>query len=356
MLKELATQLLVPPGLGVYTVHAGQDKKNELHKKLYGSTESAVVKKAWEKNLRDLFESQHEQTVFLGIPSDSGGGVLRGANWGPLALRTVCDLPVGDLGDVRVNPHFLSDSLLSKEAIQAARAAMYGNAELQLPVAPLSIAEHFLETLYKETNHLRVFGLGGDHSVAYPLVKTYLQARKKQAKRCALIHFDAHTDLMPNRLGVEICFGSWVHHVIPFLESASDLYQIGIRSSGKERTHWEKTYGIHQFWSDQVIASPSSISQKILADLRNKQINEIYLTFDIDVLDITQASATGTPEPNGLFVDDAVSVIKTLLTGVRLGGADLVEVAPFVHHPGVHQPEPDTTLNSATQIMQALIS
>jgi agmatinase len=78
------------------------------------------------------------------------------------------------------------------------------------------------------------------------------------------------------------------------------------------------------------------------------------VSFDIDVLDRTEASATGTPEPNGLTTQEAMTILQTLMQGVSIGGADLVEVAPFVHHPGIANPEPQTTLKSATEIMTVL--
>ncbi len=347
-LFSLAQQLLVPPGLGVYTVHTAQNKKNALHQRLYGTIDPAQVRVRWLEELSHLLQSNQPATALLGIPSDCGGGILRGANWGPLALRSVLQESVADLGDVRVIPHYLYDSLLSDRAIKASREALYGSSDTSLPVSPLSIAEYFLTKLYEQAPQVRIFGLGGDHSVSYPLVKTYLQARKKQNKRCALIHFDAHTDLLPSRLGVDICFGSWTHHVLPFLESPSDLYQIGIRSSAKDRAHWENTLGIHQSWGPVKDISP------ILEDLKKKNIREVYVSFDIDVLDISEASATGTPESGGLETNTAVEIIEKIKSEVRIGGADLAEVAPYIHHEHVSQAEPETTLANALKIMHAL--
>ena len=60
-------------------------------------------------------------------------------------------------------------------------------------------------------------------SVSYPLTKAYLTAKKKQGKRAAIIHFDAHTDLLVERLGIDLCFGSWCTHILDDLHEKTSL-------------------------------------------------------------------------------------------------------------------------------------
>ena len=74
--------------------------------------------------------------------------------------------------------------------------------------------------------------------LSYPLTKAYLKAKREQGKRTAIIHFDAHTDLLVERLGIDLCFGSWCTHILEFLPAPHHLIQFGIRSSGKPKSHW----------------------------------------------------------------------------------------------------------------------
>ena len=53
----------------------------------------------------------------------------------------------------------------------------------------------------------------------------------------------------------------------------------------------------------------------------------VYLTFDIDSLDPSQAPGTGTPEAGGIMVLDALRLLRAL-RGIDFVGGDLVEVAP----------------------------
>ena len=54
---------------------------------------------------------------------------------------------------------------------------------------------------------------------------------------------------------------------------------------------------------------------------------DTYVSYDIDFVDPTFAPGTGTPEIGGPNSYQAIQVVRKL-TGVRIVGADLVEVSP----------------------------
>ena len=57
----------------------------------------------------------------------------------------------------------------------------------------------------------------------------------------------------------------------------------------------------------------------------------LYLSIDIDVLDPAHAPGTGTPEAGGLTSRELLGILRGL-AGMRLVGADVVEVAPAYDH------------------------
>jgi agmatinase len=57
----------------------------------------------------------------------------------------------------------------------------------------------------------------------------------------------------------------------------------------------------------------------------------VYVSIDIDVLDPAHAPGTGTPEPGGLTTRELQLILRGL-DGLRLAGADVVEVAPAYDH------------------------
>jgi len=59
----------------------------------------------------------------------------------------------------------------------------------------------------------------------------------------------------------------------------------------------------------------------------------VYCSFDIDSVDPAYAPATGTPEVGGLTSYEAVALVRGL-QGLRLVGADVVEVCPPYDGPG----------------------
>jgi agmatinase len=56
-----------------------------------------------------------------------------------------------------------------------------------------------------------------------------------------------------------------------------------------------------------------------------------YLSFDVDFLDPSCAPGTGTPVVGGFDTHTALELIRGM-TGVRLAGADVVEVSPPFDH------------------------
>lgn len=360
--RNISLQCLCPSGNGVYTVNTAKERKQDLHKALYGQTENVEI--LWQKNLEHLINSD-QNAVILGVASDCGGGILRGANWGPLFLRNTLltsypAINAFDLGDVRVIPHLLHDKYLNEQTINNCRRALYNNASSDLPVSPLSITEKIAHHFYATFKDKGLFGIGGDHSVSYPLTKAYLQAKRDCGIKTAIIHFDAHTDLLVERLGIDICFGSWCTHILEYLPATQNLIQIGIRSSKKDKIHWEKTFGIKQYWAEEVKnAGAQAIAEHILQQLKRNQVDELYVSFDIDSIDAKFVSATGTPEPNGLTPEDAQTIIEVIAAEYPITAADMMEIAPFVNTQGdAHEQrsEPASTLKVGADISALLIN
>lgn len=359
MVKELneLKKILCPPGEGVYTVHTAKERRIALQEKIYKTKNETKIRDLWEKSLKDIPSTS---LAVIGIPSDNGGGIQRGANWGPLSVRLAMseeDTPSFlDLGDIRVIPHLLHDKYLRPTLISECRKALYGSAKTLLPVSPLSITEKSILNLHKINPKLKIFAIGGDHSVSYPLVKAFIEAKKKQKIKIGLLHFDAHTDLMQKRLGVDLCFGSWTYHIAKLLKTPSHVVQVGIRSSGKPKAHWEKTVGVKQWWAKDIQKMGiESITEKTIAHFKKLGVEELYISFDIDALDEKFASATGTPEPDGMKPYECVTMIRAVAKNFSVTCADLVEVAPFVLPPNASVQDQKQTLDTAAVIGRVLL-
>jgi arginase family enzyme len=337
--EELAL-LLRPAGGGIHLVSTGRTRQLAAQRRLYGASTDEEVGVRFQERLGRLASAR---AVLLGIPSDVGGGILRGANQGPLAIREqlLAEDPgwfgraegagLVDLGDVRVVPQLLHDEMLSAEQLAASRRALYPElAEPQaarLPVSPLSIAERALDLILSVNGDAAPLLLGGDHSTAWPAVAALGRVRPA----LGVVQVDAHTDLLPHRLGVKYCYGTWSFHANERLGRGGRLVQVGIRASGWERGHWEGSLGVRQIWAAEALADPAAALDAVVAAVRASGARTVYLSNDIDGTDERFADATGTPEPGGLPPDLVVELIRRLGREVGLCGGDVMEVAPSIN-------------------------
>ncbi len=333
---------LRPAGGGLYTVSTGRQEQEALQQALYGVNTSAQIESAWHRTLDALPQARG---AILGIPSDTGAGLVRGAAYGPQALRQAwlrrpgqgpqSVLGLVDAGDVRVVPQLLADEMLSEAQIAATRAALYPDTPAALaatwPVSPLSLAQAALGLMLQRNPALKLLVLGGDHSVAWPVVAALAQ---HQRQPWAIVHFDAHTDLLETRMGVRYCFATWAFHAVKMLGQGARLLQLGIRASGRDRGHWENAFGVRQLWADEVNGQPISRTvDQVLSHLKGQGVRNIYISNDIDGTDAESAPATGTPEPRGLRPELVLAVIEALGHNFNVVAADLVEVAPPIGDP-----------------------
>ena len=63
--------------------------------------------------------------------------------------------------------------------------------------------------------------------------------------------------------------------------------------------------------------------------MQQSQIDALYVSFDIDALDATVAGATGTPELQGMSLEDSLHILNHITDLYPVLGADLVEVSPL---------------------------
>ena len=333
------TRFLRPAGGGIFTVSTGRAQQEALQRQLYDAPDADEVQRKWQAALAGVADAQ---VAIVGIPSDTGAGLVRGAAFGPegvrRALLAACPdfsaraarAAVVDVGDVFAVPQLLDDDMLSEEQRRRTRAALYGPAAAAdngLPVAPLSIAERVITELLARNARLRIFMIGGDHSVAWPVVAAL---SRSVSEPWAIVHVDAHTDLLPERLGVRICFATWAYHANELLGRGGRLVQVGVRASSRSKQHWESTMGVRQFWADEVRARGDAVIDDVVGHLRALGVARVYLSNDIDATDSAAAPSTGAPEANGLQPAFVRALIARVADEFSLLGGDVVEVAPSI--------------------------
>jgi agmatinase len=176
-----------------------------------------------------------------------------------------------------------------------------------------------------------IFVLGGEHSITSGVAKGVATAL--EAQRPMLVQLDAHSDLRDEYEGSPYSHASISRRL---LEAGWEIVQIGIRSVCQEEMDLIRANdeGVTVLFADEVHADPQQWKATLAQKVRGR---DVFLTIDIDGLDPSLVPATGTPEPDGLTWQEAVSAIRivTQYAG-RILGADCVELAPV---PGHHASE-----------------
>lgn len=156
----------------------------------------------------------------------------------------------------------------------------------------------------------KVFSLGGDHSVTFPIIKAFNEYYPK----LDILHIDAHADLYHDY------DGDPYSHACPFariMENgfAVKLVQVGIRTLNPHQAEQAKKYDveIHEM-------------RNLNLDTIPKFNNPLYISLDMDGFDPAFAPGVSHHEPGGLTSRQVINLIQSIDSEVV--GADIVEYNP----------------------------
>jgi agmatinase len=258
--------------------------------------------------------------AIVGIPYDGSTSYRSGARFGPRAIREQSLLLWGYNNALNVAP------------FKAMKVIDYGDVDV-VPVdivATHAAIEAEVDCIVKAGP--AVVSLGGDHSIALPL----LRAHTRKYGRLAVIHFDAHPDTWDTEFG-----DHKYSHGTPFrraieekLIDTSAYIQIGIRgpTSGAQDYKDALELGARMITIDESMRIGLG---GILNEIRQRAGDKpIYVTLDIDSIDPAFAPGTGTPEVGGFSSYQMLQVLRGL-KGLNLVGFDLVEVSPPFDHSNI---------------------
>lgn len=163
------------------------------------------------------------------------------------------------------------------------------------------------------------FMIGGEHLVTLPQFEAILDAHPN----VRVIQFDAHTDLRDAYCGESLSHATVIKKIHDLIGDGR-IYQFGIRSGTKAEFEFAESHTYLEKFTANTIST-------IVEDLKNVPI---YITIDLDVLDPSIMSGTGTPEAGGLQFKEFMTALYTL-KGLNIVGADVVELAPHYDQSGV---------------------
>ncbi len=166
--------------------------------------------------------------------------------------------------------------------------------------------------------------LGGEHTITLGA----LQALKERKKELSVVHFDAHSDTRQELFGAKYMHATVMSRA---QEIYPDIFQVGLRSVDSDyakKMNRDKTLMI----DDVQKLGVDEVANTII----DSTGENVYLTFDFDVLDPAEMPSVGTPEPNGMRFSEVVEIMRGVGKEKELCGLDFVELCPI---PYLHAPD-----------------
>lgn len=184
------------------------------------------------------------------------------------------------------------------------------------------------EETTKYLNEGRIVGVvGGEHSVSLGCIR----ALSKKYRNFSVLHLDAHADLREAYEGFEFSHASIQNNVLKIKE-VDNVIMAGVRDySQQEAQRIKNSKGRVVMFPDRQIKREiykGVTWRKICADIVKKMSRNVYVSFDIDVLNPALCPNTGTPVPGGFDLEQVLYLIGMIAeSGRKIIGFDLCEVA-----------------------------
>jgi agmatinase len=161
--------------------------------------------------------------------------------------------------------------------------------------------------------------IGGDHSISFPLGRGM-----EPHGEIDVVHVDAHADFADHFDGARLTGGSQLRrlHELPFVGNVTAL---GLRNADR-RLEAEPMRELGVGWAtslELIERGPEAVVAERVPESR-----ALYVSIDIDVLDVSVVPGTTLPEPGGL---DYRRLREALVAIARRGtvvGVDVVELNP----------------------------
>ncbi|MEO4053782.1 agmatinase family protein [Solibacillus sp. CAU 1738] len=253
--------------------------------------------------------SEVPDVVLLGVPLSRSSISASAASEFPIAFRKSWELfstyyideqvdfrelRVADIGDVKMHT---TDILQCHTNIEQAMR---------------EVMERYPQSFY--------VSIGGDHSITAPLVRAL-----KEGKRIGILQFDTHLDLRDLSNGPSN--GTPIRQLLEAgVVRGEDVYNIGLHGfyNAPSLIEAARYYNVNIITLKQL--RKTGIQQQIAEVMQalSEKVDVIYVTVDIDVLDITYAPGVPASTPGGMRTDELFDLL------FEVGKSNLVCAVDFV--------------------------
>jgi agmatinase len=246
-----------------------------------------------------IYDYDDSRIIIVPVPYDETSTWLKGSDNGPEAIM-----------EASVSLEFY-DIETATEVHKMGIHTIDPIRETRTPEALVAEVYQKIQSLLRD-NKFPVI-VGGNHTVSIGAMKAFSEFYPG----LSFLQLDAHSDL---RQEYE---GSGYNHACSMARARefAPVVQVGIRSVAAEELPYidrERIFYAHELYYDK------TLYDKAL----DKFTGDVYITLDLDVLDPSIMSSTGTPEPGGPDYFELMHFLRKVASGRRIAGFDVVELCP----------------------------
>jgi guanidinopropionase len=274
-------------------------------------------------------ELQHVDIGIFGIPSDSA--TFRGGTRdGPAAVREA------SRAIRRVNPS------TGVSPFDLANIADLGDAPVNVLDIAGSIAATEQFTRRLRSARVAPVAVGGDHSATLPVLRGLFDGTP-----LGVLQFDSHADIQDVFFGLKDTHASVMRRAHEEgLVDPRRVVQLGLRGTrffGADDIQYGVNAGFTAITYDEYEEAGRAATIDRIREIVGG--GPLYITYDVDGLDPTEAPGTPAREPGGLSMRDSQVILRSL-RGLDVRGGDVCEVAPSLDPSGL------TALNAANLLFE----
>lgn len=279
-------------------------------------------------------------------------GDARARTWGPMEMRNPHRSEVYHVWGSMAMPELDT----GRTWINELNAVDYGDAPIEPFGMERSIPE--IRKMVKEIASVKLesgkrtvpFIIGGGHALMYPDVAGIADIYGKG--NVAVIHFDAHADYSTADFGHLVTHGNPIRRLLlEELVKPEHIIQVGLRgptSTDLETLDWAREQGLRYHMMAEVEKRGwQAVMDDVIKEAKDSAPN-VFISFDIDVVDPAFIPGTSTPEPGGLYMRETLPLVRRLCAETNVVGFELVELRPD------SDPGYTTMLNSKAIVRQCL--
>jgi agmatinase len=266
----------------------------------------------------------HAQVAFLGVPYDAGTpqpGIPTGQAAGPAAARLASrdQFVYGDDGSLG-----WYDVETDRDRLIGVTMADVGDVAIQGSQVEANF-NRMTEVVRRITERGALpVAVGGDHSVSFPLARGM-----QPVGEIDVVYFDGHADFVDDRNGSRFSGASEMRRIceLPFVRSVTAL---GIRNVERDEIVGMRQQGVRWATTLDLIDRASA---DVVAELVPRS-GRLYVSIDLDVLDISLTPGHSLPEPGGLSYRELRAALAHVANRGQVVGFDVAELNPALDSGG----------------------